>query len=102
MLTAESFRKMNRDTNYIPKSVKPVKKVVNTNVSKVALASVLERIKEIKGFVTTKTLELETGYARSTIQRVVRLLAHEDKIYTKEVKNGRVKVLHIKFKKDFK
>lgn len=99
MLTADSFYKINNDTGHIPKSQRKIEKPINTNVSKLALSSVLSEIKKIKGFTTTKSLEFKTGYARSTIQRVVRMLADEDKILTKEVKNGRVKALHIKIKK---
>ena len=96
MLTAEIIQKMYSKTNHIPANARPRGKTVNSNVSKEALGSVLECINSYRGFVTVKTLEFKTDYARSTLQRVVALLAHQEKIQTKIVKNGRANTLHIK------
>ncbi len=96
MLTAEIIQKMYTKTNHVPVNARTRGKTVNSNVSKEALSAVLDYINSYKGFITVKTLEFKTNYARSTLQRVVALLAHQEKIQTKTVKNGRANTLHIK------
>ena len=97
MLTAEIIQKMYSETGHVPVNHTTKKaKSINTNVSKEALGSILKEINAHNGFITTKTLEFKTDYARSTVQRVIALLVHQKKIQTKIVKNGRVSAVHVK------
>ena len=102
MITAESVIKLYTDTNYEPKNEEVKPKQVNINISKVAIKSVLDTIKRINGFTTLKNIQFRSTYKRATIQRVIAFLDKQGMIEIKEVKNGRVKTLHIKYKKGSK
>jgi len=99
MLTAADFYKIQKDTNHIPKK-KEKKKIIKTSVSKVAEDIVLGELKKADRFFTTASLATLTGYSIQTIQRVVNHLRHKDAVLVKEVRNGRAKPFHIKYKKE--
>ncbi len=99
MLTAADFYKIQKDTNHIPEK-KEKKKIIKTSVSKVAEDIVLGELKKSDRFFTILSLVALTGYSKQTVQRVIRHLRDKDAIMVKEVKTGRAKALHIKYKKE--